>query len=199
MNILYIFFSYILFSKETTTKTSQTSSVSVSVSFPSRPSPHIQSTLQTQPLRTSFVVCVHMIHTWYCAQTPRGYHRRPSYHHGMKRGGTPGRVRGAPRCSYQQKQQQQMGDRNRAENKGDGDKHLLSERELSKRKQGLRGPAVSGGAGAIVVPGLLEDPRVSGPVGASRPVGGRAVCAVPVGDGGGGGVLLLLSLQHGWC
>lgn len=73
-------------------------------------------------------------------RTHRGNRRRPALH-GMKRGNTPGRVRGARRCNYQQ----QLADTNSA----------------SVQRQRLLGPTVGGG-GAVVVPGVDEGGKVSG-------------------------------------
>ncbi|CAM9930996.1 unnamed protein product, partial [Ectocarpus sp. 12 AP-2014] len=100
---------------------------------------------------------------WRNAQ-PRGYHRRPAFH-GMKRGNTPGRVRGLPPCSYQQDR------RTRSEqNDGGGP---LSKRDIAQR-QGLVAPS---GGGAVVVPGVLEEWKAEGGSGLQVASGGQGETA----------------------
>ncbi|CAM9775141.1 unnamed protein product [Ectocarpus fasciculatus] len=102
---------------------------------------------------------------WRNAQ-PRGYHRRPAFH-GMKRGNTPGRVRGLPPCSYLQ-------DRRTRPEKKDGD-GPLSKRDIAQR-QGLVAPS---GGGAVVVPGVFEGWKAEEGDGSSLQVasGGRGETA----------------------
>ncbi|CAM9893230.1 unnamed protein product, partial [Ectocarpus sp. 8 AP-2014] len=96
---------------------------------------------------------------WRNAQ-PRGYHRRPAFH-GMKRGNTPGRVRGLPPCSYQQDRRARL-----EQNDGGGP---LSKRDIAQR-QGVVAPSEGG---AVVVPGVLEDWKAEGGSGLQVDSGGQ--------------------------